>query len=318
MKLIVTIPAYNEESTIADVIREIPRHIPGIDIVNVLVLDDGSADRTVHVSKSTGADFVFSHKKNKGLAETFSDAMSHAVMQGADIIVNTDADNHYDQSRIPDLIQPILDSQADIVIGSRILSDLKDMPAANKYGNRIGSFFVRKLFGLGDIDVSTGFRAYSKEAAMKMQVLSKHTYTHETLIQAKDMGLIIANVPIKARLVKRKSRLIKGVPSHIVKSLAVILRSFTLYKPLRVFSMLGTILFIPGLLLILRFFYFYITNGGQGHVQSLIVAAVLMLIGFQIFIMGLVASAIGWNRKMIEKIMYHMKRNEIVKKKIQD
>ncbi len=309
MKLIVTIPAYNEEQTIAAVIREIPRALPGFDAVEVLVLNDGSRDATAEVARTAGADHVISHRVNKGLAMTFADALREALARGADVIVNTDADNHYDQSRIAELVAPLLAGRADIVVGSRMVAQLHDMRAVNKYGNMLGSWFVRRLFGLGDIDVSSGFRAYTREAALKLNVLSRHTYTHETLIQAMDLGFAIVDVPIQARAVTRKSRLIKNIPSHIVKSLVVILRSFTLYKPLRAFSLLGCAVAAPGLVLLARFGYFYVVDGGQGHVQSLVVAAVSLILGFQIFVLGLIASAIGWNRKLMEEVLYRLKKN---------
>jgi glycosyltransferase involved in cell wall biosynthesis len=311
MKLIVTIPAYNEEKNLADVIAEIPREIERVDVVEVLVLNDGSRDRTVEVARKAGADHVVSHKTNLGLARTFSDALWLALSYGADIVVNTDGDNHYDQSKIPLLIRPILESRADIAIGSRVIHQLEGMPAVNKYGNMVGTFFVQKLFGLKDIDVSTGFRAYSRDAAMRMLILSRHTYTHETLIQAQDLQLVMANVPIAARKVNRKSRLIKSIPSHIAKSVVVILRSFTLYKPLRAFSAVGALLFVPGALLIARFLYFYFTGGGQGHIQSLIIASILMMMGFQVFVLGVIASAIGWNRKINEEVLYRIKKNDL-------
>lgn len=310
MKLIVTIPAYNEEKTIASVISEIPRKIPNIDEVKVLVLDDGSKDETVKQAQKAGADFIISHKENKGLALTFKDALEEALIRGADIIVNTDADNHYDQSRIPELIQPILRKEADIVIGGREIKKLKGMPLANKYGNLFGSFLVRKMIGLPKIDVSSGFRAYSKEAAMKLNVLSPHTYTHETLINAFDQKLVIKEVPILARKVERPSRLISSIPNHIAKAGIVILRSFAVYKPLRVFFTIGGLLFLIGLIPFIRFLYFYLTQGGRGHIQSLIAGSVLIFLGFETLITGLVASAIGWNRKMIEEILYKLRKKE--------
>ncbi|MFA6391509.1 MAG: glycosyltransferase family 2 protein [Patescibacteria group bacterium] len=316
MRLIVTIPAFNEEENIVEVIKEIPRTIQGISEVKVLVLDDGSTDRTVERAKSAGADYVLSHKKNKGLAATFQDAMAAALENGADVIVNTDGDNHYNQSRIPDLIRPIVDQQADIVIGDREIRKLEYMPAANKYLNLIGSFCVSRLIGIKKtIDVSSGFRAYTREAAMRISILSKHTYTHETLIQAVDHNLIVTSVLIKARKVTRKSRLIKNIPKHLARSIFVILRVFTVYKPLRVLSFMGFVVFIPGLFLVLRFlyFYFFTVRGGEGHIQSLIIAAILILLGFQIFVLGLIASAIGWNRKTLEEILYRNKKNTLQK-----
>lgn len=314
MKLVVTIPAFNEERLIAEVIREIPRKIEGIEKVEILVLDDGSKDRTAQVARDAGADYVVSHKKNKGLAITFKDAITAALWYGADIIVNTDADNHYNQSRIPDLIKPILDGKADIVIGNRCLKDLNFMPWVNKYGNRIGNYFVQKAIDFPKkLDVSSGFRAYTKEAAMKINILSKHTYTHESIIQALDHDMLIAEEPIRARQVNRKSRLIKSIPRHIIKSLLVIVRTFTIYKPLRVMTAIGSLLFAIGFIFVIRFLYYFFTSGGDGHLQSLILAAALMMIGFQIFVIGLLGSAIGWNRKLLEEILYKVKRMEFHK-----
>lgn len=316
MRLVVTIPAFNEEENIEEVIREIPREIHGVSDVKVLILDDGSTDRTVEKAKNAGADYVISHKKNKGLAATFQHAVSAALEQGADVLVNTDGDNHYNQSRIPDLIRPIIEQKADIVIGDREVRKLEYMPAANKYLNLFGSYCVSHLVGLKKtVDVSSGFRAYTREAAMRISILSKHTYTHETLIQAVDHNLIIASVPIKARKVTRKSRLITSVPRHLARSILVISRVFTVYKPLRVLSFMGLVVFLPGFLLVLRFlyFYFFTARGGEGHIQSLIIAAILILLGFQIFVLGLVASAIGWNRKTLEEILYRNKKNSLQK-----
>ncbi|MFH0952032.1 MAG: glycosyltransferase family 2 protein [Patescibacteria group bacterium] len=316
MKLVVTIPAYNEEATIAEVIKEIPRNIPGIEQVMVLVIDDGSADNTAAVAKSAGADEILSHCANKGLAKTFQDGIERALGLSADIIVNTDADNHYNQSRIPDLIRPILDKQAEVVIGGREIKELKEMKPANRYLNRLGSRFVSRLLGRQDVlDVSTGFRAYSREAALKLHVFSRHTYTHETLIQTIDQQMQVVEVPIPARKVERKSRLIKSIPSHLVRSLIVIFRVFTLYKPLRVMSIIGGLVFAVGTIFVLRFLYlfFFTLRGGEGHIQSLILAGVLLIVGFQVFVIGLIASAIGWNRKLLEEILYRIKKESYKK-----
>lgn len=313
MRLVVTIPAYNEEETIADVIREIPRSIPGVDDVRVLVINDGSVDRTGDVAREAGADEILLHPGNKGLAKTFQDGIEHALAMGADIIVNTDADNHYNQSRIPELIAPILERRADIVIGGREVEKLEGMKAANRHGNKLGSWFVSRIIGRKDtLDVSTGFRAYNREAALRMHVYSRHTYTHETIIQALDQQMTVVEVPIQARPVKRKSRLIQSLPTHIIRSLVVIFRVFTLYKPLRVMSILGGLIFAVGLAFVIRFlwFYFFTANGGVGHIQSLILASALILLGFQVFIIGLLASAIGWNRKLLEEILYRIKKEQ--------
>ena len=309
MKLIVTIAAYNEEATIGQVIAEVPRYIVGVDAVEVLVVDDGSSDRTVEVALAAGADHVISHGRNRGLAAAFRTALREAVARGADLIVNTDADNHYDQSRIPDLLQPLLRGEAEIAIGSRLLNGLR-MRAANKYGNRVANFIMQQLLRLPDVDVSTGFRAYTREAALALNVLSRHTYTHETLINALDRQLAIANVPLPARPVERPSRLIRSIPSHIWRAGLVILNSFTLYRPLHVWGALGLLCALAGSVPFLRFLYFFSQGEGDGHVQSLLVGSALLFLGIQMFIAGLLASAIRWNRRLIEDVLYRLKDEE--------
>ncbi len=309
-KLIVTIPAYNEEEFIAGVIAEVPRSIDGVASVEVLVLDDGSTDGTSAVALAAGADYVVAHKNNKGLGGAFLDALQEALRRGADIIVNTDADNHYDQSRIPDLIRPILDGKADITVGSRNVRDVP-MRWANKWGNIIGSFVVRKMVGLpGRVDVSTGFRAYSREAALQLNVMSRHTYTHETLIAALEQGLTIVDVPIAARGVTRPSRLIQGIAAHIWRVLIIILRSYAIYQPLRVFMALSLVLMVGGLVPLVRFLVLYFTSEGGGHVQSLVAGSLLLLAGFQVFVLSLLASAIAWNRKMLEEILLRERKRD--------
>lgn len=315
MKLFIQIPAYNEEQNIGDVIKEIPRQIPGIDEVKVLVISDGSKDKTVERSRAAGADFVIDRKINRGLAQTFKQGIEECLRLGADIIVNTDGDNHYNQSKIGELIRPLLDKMADVVIGGREIEKLEKMPFANKYGNLVGSYVVCKLADVPKLDASTGFRAYNREAALRINILSHHTYTHETFFQLADLRLRIVEIPIMARPVKRKSRLIKSISSHIRRSLTVIFRMTLLYKPLKVFLTIGVIIFVLGAALGARFLYYYFSGDGSGHIQSLILAAVMMILGFQIGIMGLVASAVGWNRKIIEEVLYWVKRESLGKDK---
>lgn len=306
MKLIVTIPALNEAETIGDVIREIPRAIRGVDEVEVLVLDDGSRDATVEEARKAGADHIVSNPINRGLAATFKLALQEAVVRGADIIVNTDADNHYDQTRIPELIAPLLARQADIAIGSRLIDELPMKPA-NKYGNKAANYIMQRLLRIPDVDVSTGFRAYTREAAMKLNVLSDHTYTHETLINALDQRMTLANVPIAARHVERPSRLIRGIASHVLRAGGVILRSFLLYKPMQVYGALGAALLLLGAIPFARYAWFLAQGEGQGHVQSLVIGSALWFVGGQMFITGLLAVAIGWNRRMMQEVLLRMK-----------
>ncbi len=314
MKLIVTIPCYNEEENLRDVILEIPRDIPGIDLVEVLVFDDGSSDKTRKIAEEAGADYVIGHKKNKGLATTFKAALWAALERGADIIVNTDGDNHYDQSRIEELVSPILNDGADMTIGSRKVTELEHMPFWNKHLNRFGSFVFTKWSGMPKYDVSTGFRAYSKEAALRLQVYSLHTYVHTTLLSALDQKLAIIEVPIKARKVTRPSRLIKGIPSHVWKAGENIVRNIVLFRPLRFFGLNAIILFVIGIVPIIRWLYFFAIDEGRGHLQSLILSGVLIILSFNSLMLGMLGSSMGWSRKVSEESLYYLKKQQLEQK----
>lgn len=311
MRLVVIIPAYNEEDTIASVIREIPRTLPGIDDVKVLVYNDGSTDRTVEVAQSAGADFVYSHPRNKGLAVTFKHALWKALEHGADVIVNTDADNHYDQSRIAELVAPVIAGHADVVIGSRNVKDLAQMPFLNRNLNRLGSFLMTSFVGLPRLDVSTGFRAYSREAALSLGVYSLHTYVHTTLLSAQDLNLTILEVPIPARPVSRKSRLIKSIPDHLWKAGINIVRNIVLFRPLRFFGSVAVLLSAIGGIAVLRFLYFFVFSDGKGHIQSLVLGGVFLIIGFNCLMLGMIGSSIGWSRKVSEEILTILKKDSL-------
>ena len=302
MRLIVTIPAKDEAENIADVIREIPRQIPGISSVGVLVIDDGSKDGTGGVALAAGADWVFRNKKNMGLAYSFQRGLAEAVALGADIVVNTDGDNHYDQSAIPELVAPVAAGEADIVIGSRVLDEV-EMPAANRYGNRFANAVMQRVLRLPDVDVSTGFRAYSREAALRLVVFSRHTYCHESLLSALDQRLVIVNHPIPARTVERPSRLISSVPKHIARAGMAIVRSFVLYHPLELYLLIGGLFVAASSLIGLRFLVFWIGGDGGGHIQSLLLALGLLYVGGQIVLFGLVADAIRISRQLTQETL---------------
>lgn len=306
MKLIVTIPCYNEDENLGPVIREIPRQLPGVDLVEVLILNDGSTDKTVEVAKSAGAEHIISHPINLGLARSFQRVLWEAVVRGADIIVNTDGDNHYDQSKIGELIQPLLAGEADIAIGSRKLLNTK-----NRLLNKLGSLVMTKWAGLPKYDVSTGFRAYNREAALRLSVYSTHTYVHTTLLSAQDLGLVMKEVPIADRTVERPSRLIKNIPNHIWKAGWNIVRNIVIFRPLRFFGALGIMLTAIGFLPIIRFVYYMIVGEGSGHLQSIVIGVMFIILGYVNIVLGLLGSSIGWHRKVTEEVLYRVKKLEL-------
>lgn len=315
IKLIVQIPAYNEEKSISDVIKEIPRKIKGIDKVEILVIDDGSKDNTSESARKAGADYVIRNTKNQGLAFTFQRGLNEALKLGADIIVNTDADFQYDQREIPQLIQPILDGKADIVSGNRKVETLTHMIGAKKYGNILGSKVVKFSAGYNIIDASSGFRAYNKEAALKLFVMSKHTYTHETLIQAGRKNLKVIEVPVTFRKREGHSKLIKSVSSHVKKSMSTIVRNTLMYNSLKVFSYLGIFLIALGAIPLVRWFYLsYIAYQPGAHIQSLLIGMILIVFGGLSILIGLISDIIAINRKHLEEILYRLKSLEFNQK----
>lgn len=305
MKLIVIIPAFNEEKSLPSVIKSIPTKIPGISKIEVLVLNDGSTDATVRVAKKAGATYAVSHSKRAGLATSFKDAVAAALFRGADIIVNTDADNQYDQREIGKLIQPILKKEADLVIGDRQVATLSHMPWQKKYGNRLGSFVIRWLTGTSVRDASSGFRAFTAECARSLMITSAHTYTHEMIIDAHFKNKTIVDIPITFRERKNGvSRLIAGnIIQHVMKSAATIIRTILLYKAFRVFSTVGSVIIGSGVIGIVRFLVLsFLFNESKGHVQSLILSSILIAMGFNILILGFIADLIAYNRGLLEEI----------------
>jgi glycosyltransferase involved in cell wall biosynthesis len=315
MKLIIQIPCFNEEATLPRTWADLPRSIPGIDELEVLVIDDGSDDRTVAVARELGVHHVLELKPHVGLARGFQAGLDEALRLGADIIVNTDADNQYRGADIPHLIQPILDRAADIVVGDRGVGKLEHFSPMKRVLQRVGSRVVQAAAGFPIPDATSGFRAYSREAALRLNVLSTYSYTLETLIQAGAWKMAVAFIPIQPNQQTRRSRLMRSIPHYLMHSSAPITRAYTMYQPLRVFLSVGAIFAAAGFLLGLRFVYFFMRSAAlgepTGHVQSLILAAVLMIVGIQIGLIGLAVDLISFNRKLMEWTLYRVKRQEV-------
>jgi glycosyltransferase involved in cell wall biosynthesis len=308
-KLIIQIPCFNEEKSLPVSLKELPRSLPGIDKIEWLIIDDGSTDRTVEVAQSMGVDHVVRQIRHQGLAKGFMAGIRACVEYGADIIVNTDADNQYYAGDIIKLVQPILDGKAEIVVGERPITEIKHFSPLKKLFQRWGSWLVRKVSQTDIPDAPSGFRAISREAAMRMHVFSEYTYTIETIIQAGQHGMAIISVPIRTNDFLRKSRLIHSIPAYLARSINTILRIFMTYKPLSFFMIPGGISFLAGSVLGLRFLYFYLVTGtSSGHIQSLILVAVLLILGVLLIIVGLIADLISVNRKLLENVEYRLQR----------
>lgn len=311
-KLIIQIPCYNEEKTLPVTLKYLPKSIPGISEIETLVINDGSTDNTAGVAAQSGVDHIVNLKKRKGLAAVFAAGTDTALRLGADIIVNTDADNQYKGEDIEKLVGPIIEKRADIVIGNRKIEEIKHFSFIKKRLQRTGSKVVKYLSGLDIPDATTGFRAYSKEAAIRLNVLSEFTYTLETIIAAGNKGIAIENIEVSTNPDLRKSRLFKSTPEYLLRSATTLLRAYTMYRPLKVFTRLGGMIFLAGFLLGLRFLYFYmIHKGAAGHIQSLILSAVFLILGFQIMLLGMLADLIASNRRLIEDTLSKIKRMEL-------
>jgi glycosyltransferase involved in cell wall biosynthesis len=311
MKLIVQIPCYNEEKTLPMTVRDIPRKIEGIDEVKILVINDGSTDNTVSVANKAGVDHILNLPYHRGLAEAFSKGLDKSLELGADIIVNTDGDNQYSGADIAKLVTTLREKKAEIVIGCRDISSIKHFSLTKKILQKVGSFVIRKFSGTNIPDATSGFRAYARDAALRMNVFSSYTYTIETIIQAGRKGIPMAYVGISTNEKTRESRLIKSIPSYIAKSVSTILRIYLMYEPLKTFFNIGLVPIFISTLLVLRFAVAHFTRAQGGHVQSLIIAAMGFIMGIIIMMIGLLGEIISANRRLNEEILYQYKKNTL-------
>lgn len=310
MKLIIQIPCYNEEATLLTALNDLPKSINGISSIQVLVINDGSTDKSAQIAETWGAKVV-NIKTNKGLANAFRTGLQECLKLGADIIVNTDADNQYSANDIEKLIQPVLEGEADIVIGARDIKNIKDFSPLKKILQKLGSAVLRFFSSTKVEDAPSGFRAFSKEAAIKLNIFDNYTYTMETLLQAHVKGLRVASVPINVNPKLRDSKLVKNIFDYVFKSMKTTIRMFIVYRPFRFFASIAALLCIIGLILVGRFGYFYINNDGNGHVQSLIFAAIFLLTSVQLIIIAILGDLQSINRKLLEDIQTRLKNIEL-------
>lgn len=310
-KLIIQIPCYNEERTLGITLSALPRTLPGVDRVEWLIIDDGSTDRTLEVARKHDVDHFVCFMENRGLAKAFIAGIGACLRAGADIIVNTDADNQYCAEDIPLLIEPILSGRAEIVIGARPISQIQHFSYIKKLLERLGSWVIRMTSGTAVADAPSGFRAISREAAMRLNVFDEYTYTLETIIQAGQKGMTITSVPVRTNGDLRPSRLVKGIPSYLMRSFFTILRIFATYKPLRFFLILGSIPFASGFILGVRWLMLFLSGTPRTHIPSLILASILILVGVQLWILGLVADLIAVNRMILEDIQVRIRRSDL-------
>lgn len=303
-KLIIQIPCYNEAETLAVTLRDLPRSVPGFDVVEWLVIDDGCTDDTVRIALENGVDHIARHTRNRGLAVAFMTGLEAALEQGADVIVNTDADNQYQAADIPLLTAPLLDGQADMVIGARPISEIEHFSPIKKTLQKLGSWVVRVTSKTDVADAPSGFRAISRATAQQLIVFNSYTYTLETIIQAGRKNMQIVNVPIRVNGDLRPSRLVKSIPAYIKRSIFTIVRIFVVYQPARFFGAISASLLLIGTLIGLRFLYHYLSGDGSGHIQSLILAGALLTMGFQAGLVAFLADIIAANRRLLEDIRY--------------
>lgn len=311
-KLVIQIPCFNEEETLLTTLNSLPKTVEGIDELEVLVIDDGSTDKSSEIAKAWGAK-VLEIKPNKGLANAFRFGLQESLNMGADVIVNTDADNQYDSSCIEALIKPVLTGDADMVVGARNISAIKEFSLIKKVLQKIGSAVLRLLSSTKVQDAPSGFRAFSKEAALKLNIFDNYTYTMETLLQAGAKGLRVASVPVGVNPQLRKSKLVKNIFNYVVKSMKTTIRMFIVYRPFRFFIAFAALTGLIGTFLVGRFLYYYILGQGNGHIQSLIFAAVFLLSSVQLVIIAIIGDLLSINRKLLEDIQIRIKKFELKK-----
>jgi glycosyltransferase involved in cell wall biosynthesis len=313
-KVIVQIPCHNEATTLPDVLADIPRTIAGVLTVEVLVIDDGSTDQTARVAHELGVEHVVSHPYQRGLAAAFQTGVNAALALGADVIVNTDGDNQYPQADIPKLITPLLNNEADVVIGDRQTATIEHFSLLKRLLQAWGSWAVRQASGTQVPDATSGFRAYTREAALRLHLFTRYTYTLETIIQAGKKGLRIAHIPIQTNPKLRPSRLVRNEWDYVKRSAATIVRIYAVYEPLKTFGLFSLPFLLAGAGLIGRFLFFYFSGPLEGvarYVQSLLIGGVALIIGFLIFLFGILADLVSANRLLLEETLYRLKRLEL-------
>jgi glycosyltransferase involved in cell wall biosynthesis len=311
IKLIIQIPCFNEEATLPLTLADLPREVPGVDIVEWLVIDDGSSDRTVEVAHELGVDHVVSHRHNRGLAAAFMTGLDACLRAGADVIVNTDADNQYQGSSIADLVAPVLSGDAEMVVGERPIDTIDDFSRTKKFLQRLGSSVVRRFSGTGVRDAASGFRAYTRDAAMRVEVFGRYTYTMETIVQAGWNGVAITSVPIGVNAKTRESRLVKSSSRYVWRSAQAIIRSFALYKPFRFFFLVGLVPFAVGALLLLRWLTLYtFVDDYTSRVPSLLAGIGLIVVAAQIWAVAFLADLQAANRRVLEDLRLRARRIE--------
>lgn len=310
LKIIIQIPCFNEADSIEKTISELPNALDQIEQLEYLIIDDGSTDETSSVAKECGVHHILRLPRNSGLAKAFSVGLEECLRLGADVIVNTDADNQYNAEDIPKLVEPILQGKADMVVGERPISSIAHFSPIKKLLQKWGSAVVRSISRTDVRDAPSGFRAYSREAAMRLNVFNNYTYTLETIIQAGQMGMSVVSVPIRVNGETRPSRLVKSIPSYIKRSIVTMFRVFVIYRPMRFFGFLAALAFIPGFALGLRFLYFYLNGDGDGHIQSVILSALLMGSGLLLGIVAVITDLVSVNRRLLQKMQWQIRKLE--------